>query len=122
MVPEQGDSEADQRPEQGVTTLMLQDLSYTCVRCGSVSFNPSDRIHRYCARCKRFEDDKMRDASWALESIRESYIRTLFKLAPEEALQREEIRKLLVELADAHVDTRLGRLLRSAIFALETKP
>jgi ribosomal protein L37E len=29
---------------------------YTCPRCGAVSYNPNDKLHRYCVRCHRFED------------------------------------------------------------------
>jgi ribosomal protein L37E len=31
--------------------------SYTCPRCGRVSYNPNDREHRYCSICKSFEED-----------------------------------------------------------------
>jgi ribosomal protein S27AE len=30
-------------------------LSYTCPRCGRVSFNPHDREQRYCGACHQFE-------------------------------------------------------------------
>jgi hypothetical protein len=29
--------------------------TYTCPRCGRVSYNPHDRAHHYCGACKSFE-------------------------------------------------------------------
>lgn len=31
--------------------------SYTCPRCGAVSYHPKDLEYRYCVRCHKFEDD-----------------------------------------------------------------
>jgi predicted amidophosphoribosyltransferase len=31
--------------------------SFTCPRCGSVSYNPNDIRERYCGRCHAFVDD-----------------------------------------------------------------
>jgi hypothetical protein len=33
--------------------------TYTCPRCGRVSYNPHDLAHRYCGACKRFEDEPL---------------------------------------------------------------
>jgi ribosomal protein S27AE len=30
--------------------------TYTCPRCGRVSYNPHDAEQRYCGACKSFED------------------------------------------------------------------
>ena len=34
--------------------------SYTCPRCGAVSFNPHDSSERYCGRCHQFEERRTR--------------------------------------------------------------
>jgi ribosomal protein S27AE len=32
-------------------------MSYTCPKCGRVSYNPSDEVKRYCGACHAFEED-----------------------------------------------------------------
>ena len=31
--------------------------SYTCPSCKAVSYNPHDKIEKYCGKCHKFEDD-----------------------------------------------------------------
>lgn len=35
--------------------------TYTCPRCGRVSYNPHDLAQRYCGACHLFEDDLIRE-------------------------------------------------------------
>ena len=34
--------------------------SFTCPRCGAVSYNEMDRIERYCSACHTFPEDRER--------------------------------------------------------------
>lgn len=36
--------------------------SFTCPRCGAVSYNPNDAANRYCGRCHVFVEDAMNEA------------------------------------------------------------
>lgn len=38
---------------------------FTCPRCGSVSHNPHDAEHRYCARCHVFVDEPTISTKWS---------------------------------------------------------
>jgi transcription elongation factor Elf1 len=43
----------------------IQEMSFTCPRCGAVSHHPKDKEHGYCARCHDFTG---RD--WQMEAER----------------------------------------------------
>lgn len=53
-----GPSEAEiERSQRRIGALLDATPSFTCPRCGAVSYNPNDIRERYCGRCHVFVDD-----------------------------------------------------------------
>lgn len=46
------------RSAEGRDSYVAEVLSFTCPRCGAVSYHPTDRAEGYCARCHDYTGDR----------------------------------------------------------------